>query len=75
MLGFKTPEAPVDQVRDQELMEHYGLDSQGFRTVRYFMGLSPPIDPEYNWEKGDEVVPPTLNKSQAVSLFASIEAV
>ena len=76
MLGFATLDSPVDQVRDQEYSEHYGLDSQGYRTVRYFTRPPlPPVDPRYNWEKRDEVVPPTPNTSQAVPLFASIEAV
>ena len=73
MRGFATPDPLADQVR--ELTEHYGPDSLGFRTVRYFTG--PPlllVDPRYNWEKGDEVVPPTPNTSQAVPLFASIKA-
>ena len=75
MLGCTTLDPPVDQVRDQELTEHYGLDSQGFRIVRYFTGpLLPPVDLGYIWEKGDEVVPPTPNISQAIPLFASIEA-
>ena len=75
MLGFATPEPPVDQVRDQGYTEYHGLDSQGFRMVRYFIGPPlPPVDPRYNWEKGDEVVLPTPNTSQAVPLFASIEA-
>ena len=75
VLGFATLDPPVDQVREQEWTEHHGLDSQGFRTVRNFTGPPlPQIDLGYNWEKGDEVAPPTPDTSQAVPLFASIEA-
>ena len=66
---------PVTPIQGQEYEEQYGLDSQGFKTVRFFTGPPlPPIDPRYNWKKGNEVVPPTPNASQAVPLFASIEA-
>ena len=76
MAGMKTP-TPKIPGQGQEWTEHYGLDPQGFRTVRYFTGPPlPPVDPRYNWEKEkkDEVVPPTPDTSQAVPLFASIEA-
>ena len=73
MWGMGTPDLlPEPTVK---LEEHWGLDSQGLRTVRYFTGPPPPqVDLSHRWEKGEEVIPSTLNVSQAVPLFASIEA-
>ena len=74
MAGMKTL-TPMTLIQGQEYEEQYGLDSQGFRTVRYFTGPPlPPVNPRFNWEKGDEVVPPTPGISQAIPPFASIEA-
>ena len=75
MRGFTTPDPPTNLVREREYTEHHGVDSAGFRTMRYFTGPPlPQIDPGYNWEEGKEAAPPIPNGSQAAPLFATLEA-
>ena len=72
MRGMQTPQKDTPT---PEYKEHWGLDSQGLRTVRYFSGPMPQAVPGENWKKGERgerdynreegkvVVPPTPNVS------------